>query len=356
MSRIRTSKPDIAQSEALAEIPRAALYTWVSLWPQCDDYGHHLADPRLVWAALYPLRTDTTAEDVAADLQILEDGAKICRYIGCDGKAYLHVLGWAEHQRIDNASKTRIPPCSFHQAERECPLHTEGCGGSQRLGAVRGDSRRLAATRGLEGRPRTVDLGPRTVLVAPTGATTLPEVIPQALQDHEVGAGSTQGPEVRVKRGPIRGEIVRGPTAGDLVGAFVDACAGIGVEPIPRDKARVGRDCKELLAAGKSPELISAALERMVNRSRPVSALIGLVGEIERERAGHPLSRAAQNGKGDLVEITEKLRRQDGDGGGTGEALGGLPGLVAGGYVAQHGSRAGGVADDAWGREPGRGG
>ena len=197
---------------------------------------------------------------------------------------------------------------------------------------------------------------PRTVLVAPTGATTLPEVIPQALQDHEVGAGSTQGPGVRVKRGPIRGEIVRGPTAGDLVGAFVDACARIGVEPIPRDKARVGRDCKELLAAGKSPELISAALERMVNRSRPVSALIGLVGEIERERAGHPLSRAAQNGKGDLVEITEKLRRHDGDGGATGEALGDLPGLVAGGYVAQHGGRAGGVADDAWGREPGRGG
>jgi hypothetical protein len=70
----------------------------------------------------------------------------------------------------------------------------------------------------------------------------------------------------------------------------MDRCTELGEDPIPSDRARVGKSCKELLAAGKSPELISAAIRRMVDRHRPLNALPYLVGEIERERAGHPVA------------------------------------------------------------------
>ena len=92
---------------------------------------------------------------------------------------------------------------------------------------------------------------------------------------------------VEAKPKPVKGEIVAITGVPQLVGEFVDRCADVGIEPIPRDKARVGKDCKELLAAGKSAELISEAIGRMVQRGRPVSALVPLVSEVERERAGH---------------------------------------------------------------------
>ena len=129
MSRIRTIKPGMATSETLAQIPRETLCTWIMLWPQCDDYGHHLADPRLVWAAIYPLRADTTSQDVAVDLQVLEDHSKICRYTGCDGKRYLHILGWQEHQRVDNAAKGWLPACPVHEPHLGCWVHKDSCPG-----------------------------------------------------------------------------------------------------------------------------------------------------------------------------------------------------------------------------------
>lgn len=306
MARIRTIKPDVAQSEALANIPRAALYTWVSLWPHCDDHGYHLANPRLIWAAIYPLRSDTSPDDVAADLELLEQTDRICRFTGCDGKEYLHVLGWEEHQRLDNAGKSRTAQCPRHHPDRPCPLHAANCpgaaGGDSR--PTRGDSRRTAASRGSDLGTRTTDLGPRTVPSAPNGASALTPGATQTVQDHGPVAGSTRA-------GPILGEVVAPLTAADLVGAYVDTSTAIGVAPIPRDKARVGRDCKELLAAGKAPELIAAALARMVAKGRPVAALVGLVGEVERERAGYPVPNPRAPARGDLEAITARLRGRD---------------------------------------------
>lgn len=161
---------------------------------------------------------------------------------------------------------------------------------------------------------------PETVHVGPAGPPSLaltPGVLSRTVQDQEPEASSTQAkPESQNGRNPIRGEIVQGVTAGQLVGEFVLACTEIGVEPIPRDKARIGKDCKELLAAGKAAELISAAIARLVARGRPVSALIGIVGEIERERAGHPVSNGRVNTTGGsarlerAVEAVKAERRQ----------------------------------------------
>ncbi len=314
--RIRSLKPEMAQSEALAEIPRETLFTWVMLWPQCDDYGHHLADPRLVWAALYPLRTDTTPADVAADLEVLEDHAKICRYVGCDGKAYLHILGWTEHQRIDNAGRSKVPPCSFHEADRECPTHAAGCPGSRRLAATRGDSRLGPRTTDLG--PRTTDLGPehglRTVLATSSEvAVRSPGVVcPQAPQDHEPGLGGTQarakgndeaelvfeawkeagGLGARVKLTDDRRRKISGRLREYPVEDLVDAVRGIWESEWHRDQGQTDlalalrdaahlerfRDTRRGLRARASPEPMGAqtrALKRALEDGTVDTELLG---------------------------------------------------------------------------------
>ena len=92
-----------------------------------------------------------------------------------------------------------------------------------------------------------------------------------------------------------RGEIVAIITAGDLVGAYVDSSRALGVDPIGRDRARIGKDAKELLAAGKDPDVVTSALKRLVTRGRPVASFVELVKEVERERAGHPVQRGTMS-------------------------------------------------------------
>ena len=122
MARIRTIKPEMAHSIPLSRIPREALYTWTQLWPQCDDAGRYYGDPRLVWAAIYPVRDDVPVIELAAELQLLADHRRLCCYRGCDGKIWLHTLGW-HHQKIDRPSQSHIPPCRDHEPTAECAIH-----------------------------------------------------------------------------------------------------------------------------------------------------------------------------------------------------------------------------------------
>ncbi|MHB1892672.1 MAG: hypothetical protein ACYCTZ_04125 [Candidatus Dormibacteria bacterium] len=75
--------------------------------------------------------------------------------------------------------------------------------------------------------------------------------------------------------------------APDYVAAFVDASRALGVTPIPAARGRVGKAAKELVGAGKHPDVIVAAIQRMVTGNRPPTALPYLVADLEREEAGH---------------------------------------------------------------------
>jgi hypothetical protein len=212
--RIRTFKPDMATSHNLARIPREVLYTWTQLWPHCDDKGRFYGDPRLVWAALYPLREDVPGIALLAELELLVQHGRVCCYRGCDAKVWLHILGW-EHQKIDRPSESRIPPCRTHDPDDDCAVHGKtrctstrarfveaapvGSDDPQVIGSSSNHRESLAsptpdagaivrvgdgmpasrdglatASRGLDAGPRTVDLGPRTVdqgMTAPRNAT-----------------------------------------------------------------------------------------------------------------------------------------------------------------------------------------
>nr|WP_234365701.1 hypothetical protein [Streptomyces sp. RTd22] len=120
MARIRTIKPEAFISESLAEVSVNAERTFFGLLTQADDQGRFRDNPAIINGLLWPLRAEHTAIHAEDDLQQLADAGLICRYTGCDGRRYLHVVTWADHQKIDKPSPSRLPSCPAHHPDDRC--------------------------------------------------------------------------------------------------------------------------------------------------------------------------------------------------------------------------------------------
>lgn len=108
MARIRTYKPSFFRSEDVAALTFRARLTWLGLWPHCDDEGRMKDNAKLIKGDVWPL-DDVSLEDVEADLAELAAEGRIVRY-EVDGRRYLAVTNWAEHQRIQKPTPSKIPP------------------------------------------------------------------------------------------------------------------------------------------------------------------------------------------------------------------------------------------------------
>lgn len=143
MARIRTVKPEMFESESLAECSVTAMLTFIGLLTQADDTGRHRDHPAIITGRLWALRPEHTATHVAQDLEELAAAGLICRYTGCDGRGWLHIITWERHQKIDRPSASRLPRCTHHQAGHKCG----GCGAAQCPdGATQPSSRGASAT------------------------------------------------------------------------------------------------------------------------------------------------------------------------------------------------------------------
>lgn len=120
MARIRTVKPDLFINERVAACSVTAVVTYVGLFTQADDHGRHRDNAAIIAGVLWPLRAEHTPVHVEDDLQQLADAGLVCRYTGCDGKRYLHITGWFEHQKIDKPSQSRLPVCIEHHGDHRC--------------------------------------------------------------------------------------------------------------------------------------------------------------------------------------------------------------------------------------------
>ncbi|WP_172387212.1 hypothetical protein [Streptomyces sp. MNP-20] len=127
MARIRTIKPEAFESEDLASVSITAERTFFGLLTQADDSGRHRDHPAIIAGRLWALRPEHAATHVAQDLEELAAAGLICRYTGCDGRNWLHVVTWERHQKIDRPSASRLPRCPQHQAGHKCG----GCGTAQ---------------------------------------------------------------------------------------------------------------------------------------------------------------------------------------------------------------------------------
>jgi hypothetical protein len=107
MARIRSIKPEFPQSETVGRLSRDARLLFIQLWTIVDDSGRARAASRMLASLLYPYDDDAT-KLISKWLDELEREGCIRRY-EVDGKTYLDVPKWLEHQKIDKPSKSRLP-------------------------------------------------------------------------------------------------------------------------------------------------------------------------------------------------------------------------------------------------------
>ncbi|AHH22084.1 hypothetical protein NONO_c73280 [Nocardia nova SH22a] len=118
--RIRSIKPEFWRSDDIDVLDWHHRLVFIGLWSYVDDNGVGLDKLASICADLFAsdLERDPreTFARVSEALQTFADRGLIQRY-SVDGKAYLFITGWQEHQRIDKPGKARYPLPTSRNAE-----------------------------------------------------------------------------------------------------------------------------------------------------------------------------------------------------------------------------------------------
>lgn len=105
MARIRTIKPEFWVDEKVGECSTNARLLFIASWSFADDKGSLERSAKQLKAQAFPYDTI----DCEPLVQELIDAGLLIEYPGGDGKIYLHVSHFSEHQRIDKPGKPRVP-------------------------------------------------------------------------------------------------------------------------------------------------------------------------------------------------------------------------------------------------------
>lgn len=324
MARIRTVKPEMFESESLAECSVTAMLTFIGLLTQADDSGRHRDHPAIIAGRLWALRPEHTAAHVAQDLEELATAGLICRYTGCDGRTWLHVVTWEHHQKINKPTASRVPRCPSHQGKQPCGKCQTGACPTTRTavsvtspGTLREDSGSPQGT--VHGAVPTAT-APADPTVAPSECASAPLdglAAPAAASDGK-SAGQTMLPE---DYGRATGEVREDSRSGSRIldpGSFLtgreapapDAVAGsVSAKELVAEYVRdcqrrppedflglLGRKIRVLLDERFDPQDIRAALERLRTKGLHPSVLPSLVNEVVNTSQGASASSASGAG------------------------------------------------------------
>lgn len=109
MARIRSLKPEYATSEAMAELSIPCMMHFALLWTYADDEGRGIDNPRLIKAAIWPLRDEIGAAEVEDFQCELAKHGRIVRYES-GGKRLFQIANFTEHQRPQKPSPSSYDP------------------------------------------------------------------------------------------------------------------------------------------------------------------------------------------------------------------------------------------------------
>lgn len=141
MARIRNIKPEFFTSESVAELPLRTRLTWIGLWTHCDNHGRARDNVRTIKGAVWPLDDDVSIADIEEDLRTLAAASRLVRY-AIDGKRYLAITNWGEHQYGAFKDKPKHPGPDDSGArldkseytEDEQPVDNSGSGSEKKHG------------------------------------------------------------------------------------------------------------------------------------------------------------------------------------------------------------------------------
>ena len=104
MARIRTIKPEFFTDDAVGGISPLARLLFIGSWVFADDYGTLDRSARQLKAQVFPY---DSLDCEALIVELIDAG--LLREYEADGKTFLHINGFADHQRIDKPSKAKRP-------------------------------------------------------------------------------------------------------------------------------------------------------------------------------------------------------------------------------------------------------
>lgn len=211
MARIRSVKPEFFSSVTVSRITPLARLTWIAMWCHADDEGRMDDDARLVRSFAWPFDDFATTEVVEGHLAELDEQGLIIRYVA-EGRAYIAVTNFTEHQHPNRATKSTRPPPPNHRSEDSMSAHGAHTEGSPLEG--RGEERK-----GGEATPP-----PSTCKRHPDGTDQPCQPCKSARLAHEAWTRSKAGPSV-----PVPGQLPRCPKhpefpRDDVVPLGCDAC------------------------------------------------------------------------------------------------------------------------------------
>jgi hypothetical protein len=301
MARIRTIKPEAFVSESLAEVTVEAERTCGGRRTPADDHGRHRDNAAIIAGLLWPLRAEHTSVHVEDDLTQLAEAGLVCRYTGCDGRRYLHVVSWYEHQKIDRPSQSRMPACPHHHADWRCGPCKGACTRHADVPSEAAPTLDEASTK------TPVPLAQDVHTATGIDVDRVPaDPQPEAHSRPDAGLPSPAGAETAAQDGrgdpstKARGTFGEASASGSrildpgsfipsgrdapgapvqangLVGEYVAAC---GRRPPGDVIAHVGRVVKKLLGEGIAPEHVRAGLRRYIEIQGHPSRLPSLVND-----------------------------------------------------------------------------
>ncbi|MER6382479.1 hypothetical protein [Streptomyces sp. NPDC001127] len=307
MARIRTIKPELFINDRCNEVSVTAVLTYIGLLPQADDHGRHRDNAAIIGGVIWPMRAEHTAVHVEDDLTQLAIAGLICRYTGCDGRRYLHIVGWFEHQKIDKRGQSRMPVCTDHHPDHRCGPCEGTCTKRTEESPT---STRVFAEASLS-TPRALDLpappastppaqrseAPAAQQEAPVGIADASDESSKKTAAHAAFSEGSPKPPRNPGEGSAPGSRILDPgssfptgrtapattvSANDLIGEYVASCD----ERPPSDViGHLGRIAKKLLGEGIAPEHVRTGLRRFAEIQGHPSRLPSLVNDAMNARS-----------------------------------------------------------------------
>ncbi|MEX9782761.1 DnaT-like ssDNA-binding domain-containing protein [Providencia manganoxydans] len=143
MARIRTIKPTFWTDEDMADISEAACLLAIGLLNYADDEGYFNANPKLIKAAVFPIRE--TSGSIPVLLQELSNCGYISLFSAQDGKRYGLINNFTKHQVVNKKTPSKIKELNlltenYGSDTGGLPLGKEGKGNIKPLSNTREDN------------------------------------------------------------------------------------------------------------------------------------------------------------------------------------------------------------------------